>query len=100
MNIKELFSIIEDRKNNPSEKSYVSGLFKEGLDRIAQKVGEEGVEVVIASKNTENQRFIEEMADLWFHSLVLLAEKNLTPEDIFQELAQRHERKEESSLKE
>ncbi len=97
MNLKELFLIIEDRKNNPDEKSYVSGLFREGIDRIAQKVGEEGVEVVIASKNDDKELFAGEMADLWFHSLVLLSVKNLTPDDIFEVLAKRHNTKKVSS---
>lgn len=90
MDIKELYQIIKDRKVNPKKGSYVSDLFSQGLDRISQKVGEEATEAVIASKNDDKQRFIEEMADLWFHSLVLITEKNLTPEDIFKELEKRH----------
>jgi phosphoribosyl-ATP pyrophosphohydrolase len=93
MNLNKLNKIIKDRKLNPQKNSYVSNLFEEGLDRIAQKVGEEATEVVIAAKNNNKQRFIEEMADLWFHSLVLLNEKTLSPEDIFEELEKRHNKK-------
>ena len=93
MNLNKLNKIIKDRKLNPEKSSYVSKLFEEGLDRIAQKVGEEAIEVVIAAKNNNKQRFIEEMADLWFHSLVLLNEKALSPEDIFKELEKRHNKK-------
>lgn len=93
MTIEELYLIIKDRKDNPSEKSYVSSLFGEGLDRIAQKVGEEGVEVVIAAKNNDKEKFIGEVADLWFHSLVLLAEKGLEPKEILDQLQKRHEAK-------
>lgn len=89
MNLEKLYKIITSRKKEMSEKSYVSSLFTEGEDRIIQKVGEEAVEVVIAAKGTERERLISEMADLWFHSLVLLASKNITPNDIFNELEKR-----------
>ncbi len=92
MNLNKLYKIIKDRKDNPKKGSYVTGLFAQGIDRIAQKIGEEATEVVIASKNDDKQRFIEEMADLWFHSLVLVIEKNLTPEDVFTELTKRHKK--------
>lgn len=93
MNINTLFSIIKNRKDKREEGSYVSSLFNKGIDRIAQKVGEEATEVVIAAKNDENDKFIEEMADLWFHSLVLLAQKGVTPDDIFDELEKRHKKR-------
>jgi phosphoribosyl-ATP pyrophosphohydrolase len=90
MSIQWLFDIIEDRKNNPTEKSYTSGLFAEGLPRIAQKVGEEGTEVVIAALAQEDQHLIEEVADLTFHTLVLLSARGLTPAHILAELEKRH----------
>jgi phosphoribosyl-ATP pyrophosphohydrolase len=90
MNIQSLFDIIEDRKNHPNEKSYTASLFKEGLPKIAQKVGEEGTEVVVAALAQEDQRLIEEVADLTFHTLVLLSARGLTPTHIMAELEKRH----------
>lgn len=90
MSIQWLFDVIEDRKNNPAKKSYTSSLFAEGLPKIAQKVGEEGTEVVVAALAQENQRLIEEVADLTYHVLVLLAARGLTPADVLSELEKRH----------
>lgn len=90
MNIQTLFEIIEDRKNNPNEKSYTASLFKDGLPKIAQKVGEEGTEVVVAALAQDDSRLIEEIADLIFHTLVLLSARGLTPEHIMNELEKRH----------
>lgn len=90
MSIQWLFDIIEDRKNNPTETSYTAGLFKEGLPKIAQKVGEEGTEVVVAALAQDDQRFIDEIADLTFHALVLLSARGLTPAHILAELEKRH----------
>lgn len=90
MSIQWLFEVIEDRKKNPLEKSYTSSLFSEGLSRIAQKVGEEGTEVVIAALAHEDQRLIEEVADLTYHTLILLSARGLTPADVLAELKKRH----------
>ncbi|MBL8080881.1 MAG: phosphoribosyl-ATP diphosphatase [Anaerolineales bacterium] len=90
MSIQWLFDVIEDRKKNPTEKSYTSSLFTEGLPKIAQKVGEEGTEVVVAALAQEDQRLIEEVADLTFHTLVLLSARGLTPAHIVAELEKRH----------
>ena len=90
MSIQWLFDVIEDRKKNPSEKSYTTSLFKEGLPKIAQKVGEEGTEVVVAALAQDNQRLIEEVADLTYHTLVLLSARGLTPADVVAELEKRH----------
>lgn len=90
MNIQWLFEIIEDRKKNPIEQSYTSSLFTEGLPKIAQKVGEEGTEVVVAALAQNDQRLIEEVADLIYHTLVLLAARGLTPAHILAELEKRH----------
>jgi len=90
MSIQWLFDVIEDRKKNPTEKSYTASLFKAGLPKIAQKVGEEGTEVVVAALAQEDQRLIEEMADLTFHTLVLLSARGLTPAHILAELEKRH----------
>lgn len=90
MSIQWLFEIIQDRKKNPIEKSYTSSLFAEGLSKIAQKVGEEGTEVVVAALAQDDQRLIEEIADLTYHSLVLLSARGLTPNHILAELRKRH----------
>jgi phosphoribosyl-ATP pyrophosphohydrolase len=90
MDIQTLFEIIEDRKNNSNEKSYTSSLFREGLPKIAQKVGEEGTEVVVAALAQDDSRLIEEIADLTFHTLVLLSARGLTPQHITAELEKRH----------
>ncbi len=89
MSIEWLFEVIEDRKKNPSEKSYTSHLLAEGLPRIAQKVGEEGTEVVVAALAQDDQRLIEEIADLTFHTMVLLSARGLTPAHILAELEKR-----------
>jgi len=90
MSIQWLFDVIEDRKKNPSEKSYTTSLFNEGLPKIAQKVGEEGTEVVVAALSQDDQRLIEEVADLTYHTLVLLSARGLTPADVVAELEKRH----------
>ena len=90
MSIQWLFEVIENRKQNPSEKSYTSSLFTEGLPKIAQKVGEESTEVVVAALAQEDQRLIEEVADLTYHTLVLLSARGLTPTDVLAELEKRH----------
>ena len=90
MSIQWLFDVIEDRKNHPTEKSYTTTLFAEGLPKIAQKVGEESAEVIVASLAQDNQRLIEEVADLTYHTLVLLSARGLTPADVLAELETRH----------
>ncbi|MBK7450694.1 MAG: phosphoribosyl-ATP diphosphatase [Anaerolineales bacterium] len=90
MSIQWLFDVIEERKKNPSEKSYTTSLFNEGLPKIAQKVGEEGTEVVVAALAQEDRRLIEEVADLTYHTLVLLAARGLTPAHVLAELEKRH----------
>ena len=90
MSIQWLFDVIEGRKKNPSEKSYTTSLFNEGLSRIAQKVGEEGIEVVVAALAQDDHRLIEEVADLTYHVFVLLSARGLKPADILSELEKRH----------
>ena len=98
--LKKVFSVIEDRKQNPKEGSYVSGLMKGGLDRILKKIGEEAGEVVIAAKNGDKDELVYELTDLWFHSMVLLCEAGLDPQDISDELEKRFgKRKEEYAEK-
>lgn len=88
MTIRELYEIIESRRNNDESTSYTRQLFDRGLDRIIQKVGEESVEVVIAAKNDE---FIGEVADLVYHLLVLLVAKDIKITDIERCLQERHD---------
>jgi len=88
--LEQLESIIGERKNNPSEKSYTSSLFEQGINKIAQKVGEETIELVIESKDENDQKFIGEAADLLFHFLVLLSAKNKNLDDVVGELMRRH----------
>jgi len=89
MSLNALYSTILNRKENPSEGSYTSSLFASGLPRIAQKVGEEGTEVVVAALAQEDARLIEELADLAYHSLVLMAARGIRPEDVLAELEKR-----------
>jgi phosphoribosyl-ATP pyrophosphohydrolase/phosphoribosyl-AMP cyclohydrolase len=86
----ELEKIIEDRYANPMEGSYVNKLRNKGLNKIAQKVGEEGVETVIAALNETEHDLINEASDLVFHLLVLLKEKNVSLEKIARNLEGRH----------
>ena len=88
----ELEKIIGDRYDNPSEESYVNKLRQKGLNKIAQKVGEEGVETVIAALAETEEDLIGEASDLVFHLLVLLKEKNLTLKTIAENLEKRHKK--------
>jgi len=89
----QLEQIIADRKNNPSEKSYTSSLFAKGINKIAQKVGEEAVEIVIEAKDDNKDLFLGEAADLLFHYLILLQAKGFRLTDVEQVLKQRNIRK-------
>lgn len=89
MTLEELYTIIEDRKAKMPKNSYVASLFREGKDRIIQKVGEESTEVVIAAKNGGKERIISEVADLVFHILVLLTAYGISTDEIFRELDKR-----------
>ena len=88
----QLEKIIEDRKNNPSEKSYTSSLFEKGINKIAQKVGEEAVELVIEAKDNDADLFKNEAADLFFHYLILLQAKGHTLAEIQSILISRHQK--------
>lgn len=87
----ELENVIEDRKNNATtDKSYVASLFNKGINKIAQKVGEEAVEVVIEAKDNDESLFLNESADLLFHYLILLQAKGYKLKDIVEVLKSRH----------
>ena len=85
-----LQGIIRDRKQNPTEKSYTSSLFKKGVNKIAQKVGEEAVELVIEAKDSNDDLFKGEAADLLYHYLILLEQKNIDLDEVITVLQQRH----------
>lgn len=85
----ELAVVLEQRKNAEPESSYVASLYGKGLDAILKKIGEEATETVMAAKDGDESRLIYEIADLWFHSMVLLAHKGLGPDDVLQELGRR-----------
>ncbi|WP_396192944.1 bifunctional phosphoribosyl-AMP cyclohydrolase/phosphoribosyl-ATP diphosphatase HisIE [Flavobacterium sp.] len=87
--LNELENVIENRISNPSSESYVASLFQKGINKMAQKVGEEAVELVIEAKDDNQDLFIGEAADLLFHYLILLQAKNLKLNDIEQELMRR-----------
>jgi phosphoribosyl-ATP pyrophosphohydrolase len=93
MILDDLESVILSRKKSPSENSYVSSLFAKGKDEILKKIGEEAVEVIIASKAADRQQIVHELADLWFHCMVLMTEEGLSHSDIFKELEIRFGRK-------
>ncbi|TFV93272.1 bifunctional phosphoribosyl-AMP cyclohydrolase/phosphoribosyl-ATP diphosphatase HisIE [Algoriphagus kandeliae] len=91
--IDQLRAIIKDRKNNPSDKSYTASLFAKGINKVAQKVGEEAVEIVIEAKDDNKELFLGEAADLLFHYLVLLEAKGIELDDVMEVLIQRHAQK-------
>jgi len=92
MNINQLFAVIQARRSAPPEESYTARLTAAGEDEILKKVGEEAVEVILAAKGQGQARLVEELADLTYHALVLLAARGLTPQDVEAELARRHAR--------
>lgn len=86
----KLESVITDRKNNPSEKSYTASLFAKGINKIAQKVGEEAIEIVIEAKDNNEELFLNEAADLLFHYLILLSAKGYQLSNVLNVLKERH----------
>ena len=81
--------ILEDRKSASKNNSYVASLYNQGTNKILEKISEESEEVIMAAKNEGKEEIIHEVADLWFHSLVLLRYKNISIEEIESELAKR-----------
>lgn len=88
----EVYDVIHQRKQQPQEGSYTTYLFEKGQDKILKKVGEEAAETIIASKNHDNGEILYEMADLWYHCLVLLAYHELTPQQLLLELKGRRKK--------
>ncbi|MCX7067220.1 MAG: phosphoribosyl-ATP diphosphatase [Methylococcales bacterium] len=87
--LNQLAEVLEQRKTQTADKSYVASLYSKGLDTILKKIGEEATETVIAAKGGDKQQIIYEMADLWFHCMVLLAQQELHPDDVLSELHRR-----------
>jgi len=87
-----LQSVVQDRREHPIEGSYTNHLFSRGINKIAQKVGEEAVELVIEAKDDNEELFLGEAADLLYHFLVLLAQKNIDLEQVYEVLKKRHSR--------
>jgi phosphoribosyl-ATP pyrophosphohydrolase/phosphoribosyl-ATP pyrophosphohydrolase/phosphoribosyl-AMP cyclohydrolase len=87
--LRELYSVIQDRKEHPVEGSYTNYLFDKGTDKISKKLGEEAVEVVIAASQRDRKATIQEIADLEYHLLVLMADRGITLDDVEAELRSR-----------
>ncbi len=87
--LRELAEVLEQRKQESAEQSYVANLYRKGLDTILKKIGEEAAETIIAGKGGDKQQIIYETADLWFHCMVLLADQGLGPDDVLRELQRR-----------
>ncbi|UZD24793.1 bifunctional phosphoribosyl-AMP cyclohydrolase/phosphoribosyl-ATP diphosphatase HisIE [Algoriphagus halophytocola] len=90
--IDQLRAIIKDRKNNPSDASYTASLFAKGINKVAQKVGEEAVEIVIEAKDDNKELFMGEAADLLYHYLVLLEAKGYELDEVMEVLIARHQK--------
>lgn len=89
--LENIYEMIEDRKENPKEKSYTNYLLDEGIDKVCKKVGEEAAEVIIAAKNPEDEEFIGEICDLTYHVLVLMFERNISIKQVEEVLTKRHQ---------
>ncbi|MEY3792014.1 MAG: hypothetical protein RLZ31_295 [Pseudomonadota bacterium] len=87
--LKKLSETLEARKKDYPSKSYTASLYRDGLEAILKKVNEEAFETIIAARQGDNKELVHEVADLWFHTLVLMAHKNLSAEDILNELCRR-----------
>jgi phosphoribosyl-ATP pyrophosphohydrolase len=84
-----LAEVLEQRKEADADSSYVAGLYSKGLDKILKKIGEEATETVMAAKDGDAEHIVYEVADLWFHCMVLLAHQGLGPQAVLQELERR-----------
>lgn len=87
--LRAVYEVILDRKANPSESSYTNSLMQKGIDKILKKIGEEGAEVIIAGKGGTREEVVYETADLLFHTLVLLAYREIDVEEVYSELRRR-----------
>ncbi len=87
--LQQLDAVLAERKQADPDSSYVASLYAKGLDAILKKVGEEAVETVMAAKDGDRDHLVYEVADLWFHSMVLLAAQDLSSREVLDELARR-----------
>lgn len=87
--LKQLTAVLEERKDASPDSSYVASLYAKGLDAILKKVGEEATETVMAAKDGQLDKIVYETADLWFHTMVMLAQQGLSSDDVLEELARR-----------
>ena len=87
--LEKLAAVLESRKGADPDSSYVAKLYAKGLDAILKKIGEEATETVMAAKDGDAEKIVYETADLWFHSLVLLAQQGLGPQQVLAELERR-----------
>ncbi len=87
--LQQLAEVLESRKGASPDSSYVAGLYDKGLDAILKKIGEEATETVMAAKDGDAEKIVYEVADLWFHSMVLLAQQGLGPKQVLDELQRR-----------
>ena len=87
--LQQLALVLEQRKQESPDSSYVASLYSKGLDSILKKIGEEATETVIAAKGGDKKQIIYETADLWFHCMVMLADQGLNPDDVLEELQRR-----------
>ena len=87
--LKKLTETLEARKQDDPTKSYTASLYRDGLEAILKKVNEEAFETIVAARQGDDKELIHEVADIWFHTLVLMAHKNLSVEDILNELLRR-----------
>lgn len=87
--LQQLQGVLEQRKTVESSDSYVASLYQQGLNKILEKVGEEATETIIAAKDGDRHELVKETADLWFHTMVMLAEQDLSAVDVINELARR-----------
>lgn len=85
----QLAEVLQARKTAAADSSYVASLYAKGTEKILKKIGEEATEVVIAGATENREQIVYETADLWFHTLVLLAQQNIAPQEILDELARR-----------
>ena len=89
---KDMYDVVVDRRANPQEGSYTCYLFDKGIDKILKKCGEECTEMVIAAKNNDKEETVYEITDLIYHTLIMMANQGITPEDVEAELHKRAEK--------
>ncbi|TAK44188.1 MAG: phosphoribosyl-ATP diphosphatase [Betaproteobacteria bacterium] len=87
--LERIAAVIEARRGGDADASYVARLFASGEDAILKKIGEEAIEVILAAKSGDRLHLVREMADLWFHCMILLAQQGLGPQDVLAELRRR-----------